>query len=312
MTTNQEADLVDGWSRDGSRIVFHQSRPGDATLANWSYWFMNSDGSNQIEIAGIEWLPSHDLTRRASSSFNQTITVVNLNGTGALELLPRGSAPDVLLAAWSPDDTRLVYSARVSGVRDLFVINADGSGGRNVTNSPAVNDAAAFWSPDGRRLVSHDLGSGSLYLVNTDGTGSSELVAGEVVGFPRFADLPSWSPDRQWIAFQFVALGSGVLIGNAIQLIRPDGTGRVQLTPPGLYLAQTLAPTQGVPGNLSRLVGGPEWSPDGKWIAFSARRSSALPPDQAASMFVVAVDGTRLIQLTASGVSVYRPRWKPQ
>ena len=110
MRTNQEADLVDGWSPDGSRIVFHQSRPGDPTLTNWTYQFMNTDGSNQIEIAGLEWLPSHDLSRRATFAFNQTITVVNLNGSGALELLPRGSALDLLLPGmpWSPDGPRLV------------------------------------------------------------------------------------------------------------------------------------------------------------------------------------------------------------
>jgi TolB protein len=38
--------------------------------------------------------------------------------------------------AWSPDGTQLAFVSGFATQRDIYVINADGSGLRNLTNSP--------------------------------------------------------------------------------------------------------------------------------------------------------------------------------
>lgn len=49
---------------------------------------------------------------------------------------------------FSPDGTRIAYSARVSGAMDVFVIEAGGGVPKRLTWNPAGNRAAG-WSPDG-------------------------------------------------------------------------------------------------------------------------------------------------------------------
>jgi Tol biopolymer transport system component len=92
---------------------------------------------------------------------------------------------------------------------EIFVMNADGSGKRQVTANGASNFAPAFL-PDGRRIIFasnlHDLGSPSrptfhLYVVNEDGTGLERVTqAGGFNSFPMFSPDGRklvWISDRQ-------------------------------------------------------------------------------------------------------------------
>src|SRR5207249_5627142 len=53
---------------------------------------------------------------------------------------------------------------------------------------------------------------GSIFVVNTDGTGLHQI-ASHTVGFPA---TPSWSPDGRWILFSAL---------TAVYAVHPDGTG---------------------------------------------------------------------------------------
>jgi len=119
-------------------------------------------------------------------------------------------------AFFSPDSKRIVYRAAhpqnrteleaytallaqrlvAPGPWDLFVMNADGSGRRQVTTNGASNGAPAF-HPDGQRIIfsarSQDPGtdgppSSHLHLIHADGTGGEQLTTvGRVNSFPRFS-----------------------------------------------------------------------------------------------------------------------------
>jgi len=56
--------------------------------------------------------------------------------------------------AWSPDGQQLLYSAEIApgGAIDLFVINADGTGLRQLTRDKYAQLMPA-WSPDGRTIA---------------------------------------------------------------------------------------------------------------------------------------------------------------
>jgi TolB protein len=72
---------------------------------------------------------------------------------------------------YSPDGMKLVFISTHDGDPEIFVMNADGSGLKKLTDNTAV-DAAPSWSPDGGKIVftSDRSGSFELYRMNSDGS----------------------------------------------------------------------------------------------------------------------------------------------
>ncbi len=98
--------------------------------------------------------------------------------------------------------------SRRDGQSEVYVMNADGSGKRNLTRNRASDDYPT-WSPDGRRLAflrGRDFYSYQLYLVNADGSGLRRLTlrvpegTPETTG-PRRGGQLVWSPDGRTIYF---------------------------------------------------------------------------------------------------------------
>jgi Tol biopolymer transport system component len=72
---------------------------------------------------------------------------------------------------YSPDGMKLVFISTHDGDPEIFVMNADGSSLKKLTDNTAV-DAAPSWSPDGGKIVftSDRSGSFELYRMNSDGS----------------------------------------------------------------------------------------------------------------------------------------------
>jgi Tol biopolymer transport system component len=150
------------WSPDGSRLVFIREQGGVRQL-----YIANADGTGAAplsQLAGNHWLPglnggtmeqvdhspwSPDGSRVAFmlDRLNEWgIYVVNADGSGMRRL----TQDWVLFNGWSYRGDRIAFSALVSRpegtASDVFVIKADGTGRRNVTDSPA-DDSNALWLP---------------------------------------------------------------------------------------------------------------------------------------------------------------------
>jgi TolB protein len=176
------------------------------------------------------------------------------------------------LPAWSPDGRLIAFATDrdAPGGDVIYVMNADGSGQRQVThNLPSVNDAWPSWAPDGKRLAfARETGAGSaIYTVGLAGDGLERL-ARDVSSLDT---QPSWSPDGKEIAFE----SDVFMLPGQIFAMRPDGTKRHQLTDPDV-------------GASSR----PSWSSDGKLIVFMASR------DHHTDVWVMNADGSHQLQLT--------------
>jgi TolB protein len=84
--------------------------------------------------------------------------------------------------AWSPDGSKIVFgSNRVSGQLNIFIMNADGSNVRQITNFVEPEEAGdSGWSPDGSKIAfEYDLNGdyqsdptalAQVWIMNPDGT----------------------------------------------------------------------------------------------------------------------------------------------
>jgi Tol biopolymer transport system component len=181
--------------------------------------------------------------------------------------------------AWSPDGSQLAFVRRSpppgDDRHDLYVVNADGSGLRRLTQSVWKG---VTWSPDGSRIAfSRD---GRLWTIEVE----SRRVR-RVTRTP--AERPAWSPDGRWIAY----FAGGY---DVAERVRPDGTGRRRLgrlpyyrdkfgvaeeldwTPSGrlAYVGGDGLTTMDASGGRRRLLfdgdaADPAWSPDGRWVAIN-------------------------------------------
>jgi TolB protein len=98
---------------------------------------------------------------------------------------------------YSPDGARIAFTASEGGNSDVWVMSADGSGARRLTNHAAL-DLSPSWSPDGKRIafVSDRAGTPQLYVMGADGSGPKRLTFQG-----NYNQTPQWSPRGDQIAF---------------------------------------------------------------------------------------------------------------
>ena len=114
----------------------------------------------------------------------------------------------VTTPSWSPDGKQLVFTGYVGGYSDLFVVNADGSGLRRLTNDQYA-DLHPAWSPDGKSIAfTTDRGPGTNFEVLSAGNfriGIFDLASGETHVLDHMDAgkniNPAWGPEGKYLAF---------------------------------------------------------------------------------------------------------------
>jgi Tol biopolymer transport system component len=160
--------------------------------------------------------------------------------------IARGSEP-----AWSPDGKRIVFvgprQPRVSKP-EIYIMRADGTHIRRLTNNWNASDRSPAFSPDGKRIVflsnrdaTGGAGNAEIWVMDTNGRHAVNLTRS-----PYIDDHPAWSPDGSRILFE---RSGGYVDPAPIFVMNPDGSDQHQV---------------------GTLVGRmPAWSPDGKQIAYT-------------------------------------------
>jgi Tol biopolymer transport system component len=250
LTSSPQAQFDPAWSPDGSKIAFRSG------LENSEVYVMNADGSRQRRVSpdpandwGPTWTPdgkvSWNCARNLDIGFRACVR--DPDGRG-FRVLPIDRFVEYM--AWSPDGSKIAFMSAepdASGTDpnyNIYVVNADGSGLRRLTDDPGQEGFPA-WSPDGSKIAysstrddcrnsnapdcktSGDIGPvHTLYVMNADGSDQHRLS-------DRFAQFMDWSPDGCYVVFS-----------PGLNVIRPDGTGLVTI------------PTDGVGGDLEF----PDWT----------------------------------------------------
>jgi WD40-like Beta Propeller Repeat len=222
------------WSPDGTKIVFSSDRDG-----NGEVYTMNADGSGQTRLTNdpaLDSLPSWSpdgtkiaFTRLPQQTANAEIYVMNADGSGQTQITnapatAEGVEGGYFHANWGPDGRIAVSAFFPGGVFQVYVMNGDGTGQRQVTNDPS-SAITPTWSPDGSRIAYlSQTELGSIHAINADGTGDTELT-------PRTGQdaLGAYSPDGTKIVFATNRDGGPY----QLYTMNPDGSGQARLTSDG-------------------------------------------------------------------------------
>lgn len=231
------------WSPDGRRIAFAKN-PANGGSDSSAVFVIEADGRRQRNVT-------------------------------------RSAARDVV-ASWSPDGRLIAFlrerrrgtTPRPGGYHELWVMKADGSGQRQLTDSTVPFMSTPRWSPDSRRIaVDRD---GDVWVVDADGSGQRNLTTSAT-----YDSQAAWSPDGRKIVFVSDRDGNG-------EIYAMDADG-------------------GRPQRLTNEAAGdffPSWSPDGRRIAFVSTRAGN--PE----IYVMNADGTGQRRLTTTPASA-APAWSP-
>jgi TolB protein len=180
--------------------------------------------------------------------------------------------------AWSPDGRRIAFVSRRDGRSHIYVMRADGTGLRRVTNAPA-NDESPTWSPDGRRIAfARDA---ELFVVPSRGGPARRI--GDGVGGETLD--PAWSPSGKLIAYDYRPPGYSI---REIWVVGVDGKRARQVT------------------RLREISTRPAWSPDGRSLAFQSDARGGH-----VEIYSIGLDRRGLRRQTRSEIDTFDPDWSP-
>ena len=177
LTFNSAFDSEPAFSRSGEKIAFTSFRDGNAEI-----YVMHADGSSQTRITnspGADFHPTFSsdgskIAFASSRSGHLAIWVMNVDGSSPIELVDGIGGVE---AEFSPDGTKIVFSGNGGSGNDkeIWTMNADGTGRHNLSQSIDSHDYSPSFSPDGTKVVYfRDPKMGStepeIYMMNIDGS----------------------------------------------------------------------------------------------------------------------------------------------
>jgi Tol biopolymer transport system component len=236
LSNDAEAENYPSWSPDGTRLVYQRDFNGS------SIYLINADGTGQQRLSPT---PGFDVSPSWSPDGSQ-IVYARLYAapqpnqppmTDIRIMYADGSGDHAILAntlfsvepRWSVDN-QVVFMSLMdgSGELEIYVMNDDGSGLRQLTS--AGNNGDPVWSPEGTRIsFGSDREGGNklnIFSMHADGSQQEQLTHFDV---PYEAGDTNWSSDGKRIAFEWDIDGMKQSNPNAyaqVWTMNSDGSGQ--------------------------------------------------------------------------------------
>jgi len=230
LTQSPEAETGVQWSADSREIVYSTTEDDASRI-----YAIDPKGKAKREIGGVPGrspmlAPDGKRAVFMAGTWTATkLTVSGLDGSDAREITDGSSI--AWNNHWSPDGKRIAFTGRnePDGELAVFVMNADGSGRRQVTHIAPEEGGAQWpaWSPDGRSLAvqvnsrAHK-GVAHIWVVDVASGQARKLAPHEGT---YLDETPSWFPDGKRIAFQSDRSGR-----MEVWVMKADGTDARQIT----------------------------------------------------------------------------------
>jgi TolB protein len=168
---------------------------------------------------------------------------------------------------------KIAFAIYENGNSEIFIMNADGSGLVQITNSLEF-ESSPEWSPDNSRILFgtyHDTHR-DIYVMNADGSNIIQLTNNPVNTIQTSKD---WSPDGNKIVYSNDSNGN-----YELYIVNADGSGITNITnhPAEDFMAR--------------------WSPDGTKIAFGSTRTGSP-----VNIYLINADGSNPSTLSVSDQS---------
>ena len=294
-TSMERQFLVDtSTPSDPGRIYFS----GEIGSGESEIWSINPDGTGQTNLTNtgvMEQIPS------VSPDGSKVVyrLYADEGPTGLFKMDPDGSdkvqltfGTGAMDASWSPDGTKIAYGDIWDG--NIYVMDADGSNVRKVTNFSGVGNYGAMpqWTPDGESLTYIRGSAQAPYIpgcgrtagieaVDLDGTNTRMLVDAQGSGI---VTNEAFSPGGKMLYVKSAVSNCDV---RHLYTANADGSGETAI---------------------AAVDGHSDWSPDGSQIVFT--RFQQVNGAQRAVFYTMNADGSNQAPLlTLSSTINAIPDW---
>jgi len=276
------------WSPDGKWLATVGEGSQGNTLPN--IWLYNVGTNEGVRVTDVQELPTY-VNNAVWSTDGARLAIGyggRRSGVGIVRL------DDLAFTDVSNESDRLLqlWPYKLDETLDLNALQVAAG---QLFQSYLYNQSRPVWLDQSQRVVFIAPASGNrvaLFEVNVDGTNLHELLP----GLPGLVGLPRLSPDGTTLAFVRYP-GWKERDTVEIAVVELDTTSIVSL-------AVLPAPSN----NDELFISGLDWTPDGKYLAFSSNSNHEGQSD----IYVISADGQAWINLTVeSDGDAVNPLWKP-
>jgi len=145
LTTGPAISVSPSFSPNGRQIVFNSDRGGTPQI-----YVIDVDGSNLRRLtfqgsynASPRWSPRGEKIVFMCQVAGYQICLINPDGSGLQQVTTAGRNEE---PTWSPDGRHIAFTSTRTGQREVFVMHADGSEQKRLTNNGREN-YLPDWSP---------------------------------------------------------------------------------------------------------------------------------------------------------------------